>query len=78
MDKIQSLNKLNDKQSLSLFYINACSLTKNIEDIELLLSFIQICFDVIAIAETRFLKNKFPVNVINLTNYSHEHCPTKL
>ena len=48
IDDIQSLNKLNEKHSLSLFHIDACSLTKNIEDLELLLDFTQICFDVIA------------------------------
>ena len=74
IDEIQSLNKLNDKHSLSLFHINACSLTKNIEDLELLLDSNQICFDVIAITETRILKSKFPVTDINLTNYSYEYC----
>ena len=77
IDEIQSLNKLNDKHSLSLFHINACSLTKNIEDLELLLDSNQICFDVIAITETRILKSKFPVTDINLTNYSYEYCPTE-
>ena len=56
IDEIQSLNKLNDKYSLSLFHINAYSLTKRLEDLELLLDSTQICFDVIAITETRILK----------------------
>ena len=37
----------------SLFHINACSLTKNTEDFELLLDSTQICFDVMAITVTR-------------------------
>ena len=64
IDKIQSLNKLNDKHSPSLFQINACSLSKNIENLELLLNLNQICFSVITMIETRIVKNKFPVNVI--------------
>ena len=51
IDEVQSLNKVNDKDSLFLFHINTCSLTKNIEDLELLLDFTQICFGVIAINE---------------------------
>ena len=43
-DEIQSLNKLNDKHSLLFFHINVCSLTKSIEDLELLLDSTQICF----------------------------------
>ena len=61
IDEIQSSNKLNAKHSLSLFHINACFLTKNIEGLELLLDSSQICFDVIAIIETRILKYKSPV-----------------
>ena len=37
IDEIQSLNKLIDKHSLSFFHIDACSLTKNIKDLELFL-----------------------------------------
>ena len=68
IDEIQFPNKLNDKHSLLLSQINACSHSKNIEDIELLLDSILICFDVIAITETRNIRNIFPVNDMNLTN----------
>ena len=68
IDEIQFPNKLNDKHSVLLFQINACSHSKNIEDIELLLDSILICFDVIAITETRNIRNIFPVNDMNLTN----------
>ena len=57
--------------------MNACSLSKKMEDIELLLDSTQICFDVIAITETRIVKNKCSVNDINLTNYNYEYCPTE-
>ena len=31
----------------------------------------------IAISETRITKNKAPINHIDLTNYSYQHCPTE-
>ena len=77
IDEIHFLNKLNDKHLLSLFQINVCSLTKSIEDLELLFDSTQICFDVIVITETRILKNKFPIADIILTNYSYGYCPTE-
>ena len=77
IDEIQTLNKLNNKRTLSLFHINSCSLSKNIEDLEYLLNSTSINFDVIAISETRIVKGKTPVNSLNLMNYSHEFCPTE-
>ena len=47
------------------------------ENLELLFVSTQICFDVIAITETRTSKSKFPVTNINLINYSYEYCPTE-
>ena len=77
IDEIQTLNKLNNKCTLSLFHINSCSLSKNIEDPEYLLNLTSINFDVIAISETRILKGKTPVNSLNSMNYSHEFYPTE-
>ena len=77
IDEIQSLNKLNDKYSRSLLHINAWSLSRIIEDLQFLLDSTQICFDVIAIPETRIVKNIFTVNDINLTNYNYKYCPTE-
>ena len=34
-------------------------------------------FDDKAISETRITKNKTPINHIDLTDYSYEHCPTE-
>ena len=77
IDEIQTLNKRNSKRNLSLFHINSCSLSKNIEDLEYLLNSTVINFDVIAISETRIVKGNTPVNSLNLMNYSHEFCPTE-
>ena len=75
IDEIQTLNKLNNKHTLSLFDINYCCLSKNIEDLEYLLNPTRISFDVIATSET--VKGKTPVTSLNLMNYSHEFCPTE-
>ena len=72
IDEIQTLNKLNNKFTLSLFDINSCSLSKNIEDLKYLLNSTSIYFDTFAISETRIVKGKTPVNSLNLMNYSHE------
>ena len=72
INEIQTLNKLNNKHMLSLFHINSCSLSKNIEDLEYLLNTTSINFDVIAICETRIVQGKTPVDNLNLMNSSHE------
>ena len=77
IDEIQTLSKLNNKGTLSLFHINSCSLSKNMEDLQYLLNSTSINFDVIAIRETRIVKGKTPVNSLNLMNYSHELYPTE-
>ena len=74
---IQGLNNLNHKNALSLFHINTCSLSKNIEELEYLLDKTKIDFDVIGISESRIKKDKSPINSINLKGYSHESCPTE-
>ena len=74
INEIQTLNKLNNKHMLSLFHINSCSLSKNIEDLEYLLNTTSINFDVIAICKKRIVQVKTPVNNLNLMNSSHEFC----
>ena len=44
-------------KSLSLFHLNACSLDKNFDDLQQLLSCTPKTFDIIAISETRIIKN---------------------
>ena len=62
---------------MSLFHINTCSLSKNIEEHEYLLDKTKIDFDVIGITESRIKKNKSPVNRVNLKDCSYEPCPTE-
>ena len=64
-------------KSLSLFHINACSINKNSDDLQHLLSYTQKNFDIIAISETRITKNVSLLNNLNLNNYSFEFTPAE-
>ena len=62
-----------DKCSLSLFHPNICSLLKKINDLENLVQLEKIDFDIIAISESRLIKqDKLPQTNISLTNYHYE------
>ena len=63
-------------KSLSLFHLNACSLNKNFDDLQHLLSCSRKMFDIIAISEKRTIKNISFLNNLNLNNYSFEFTPT--
>ena len=63
--------------NLSLFHINCCSLNKNFEDLEYLLKATNKTFDVIAISESRILKDTNLSKNINIYNYSVEFTPTE-
>ena len=64
-------------KSLSLFHINACSLNKNFDDLQHLLSYTKTKFDVIAISETRITRQVSLSNNLNLSNSSFEFTPTE-
>ena len=63
--------------SLSLFHINACSLNKNFDDLQHLLSCTKTKFDIIATSETRITKQVSLSNNLNLYNYCFEFTPTE-
>ena len=67
----------NMKNSLSLFHINTCSLSKTFEDLEYLLKTTNTNFNIIAISETRILKNTKIVKNINIPNFSYQFTPTE-
>ena len=66
-----------NKKSLSVFHINSCSLNKNFEEIQNLLQSTNIQFDVIAITETRIIKNTSVTQNTELSNYAFERTPTE-
>ena len=63
-------------KSLSLFHINTCSLNRNVDDLQYLLSCTQKIFDIIALSETRVTKNISLLDNLNF-NYSFEFTPTE-
>ena len=67
LEEVQTMKIPNKKNYLSLFHINACSLSKNLSA----------NFDIIAISETRILKNTKIVKNINIPNFSYEFTPTE-
>ena len=70
--KIPNIDKL-----LALFHKNACSLNKNFDDLEHLLSCTNKNFDITAITETRITKNVSLTNNLTMNNFSFEFTPTE-
>ena len=64
-------------KSLSLLHLNPCSLNKNFDDFQHLLICTRKTFDIIAITETRIIKNISLLNNLNLNNYYFEFTPTE-
>ena len=75
IDQLQTLKEFTDKNSLSLFHLNTCSLLKNIDDSEHLIQSTKTDFDIIAVSESRIIKNNPPPIDVNIPNYSYEFCP---
>ena len=67
----------NKDKSLTLFDRNACSLNKNFDDLEHLLSCTSKNFDVIAITETRITNHSSLTNNLTMNNFSFEFTPTE-
>ena len=77
IDELQTMKIPNKDKSLALFHINACSLNKNISELEHLLSCTNKNFDLIALSETRITKNISLANNLTMNNFSFEFTPTK-
>ena len=76
-DYFKNLNKDFKKKALSFFHINVCSLTKNFDDYNILLSDLNVSFDILAITETRIKKDSSSSIDLQLNNYLIEHTPTE-
>ena len=81
IDQFQTLKFHEKYKSLSLFHINACSLSKNFDDLEHLLKCTNKVFDMVAVSETRITRQTSLISNINinlnLQNYSFEFTPTE-
>ena len=64
--------------SFSAFHLNISSLTKHFDELQTLLSLLDVNFSVIGITETKCLRNIQPSINFSLQNYNTEHTPTEL
>ena len=77
IDEMHNLEVTRKNKLFSSFHLNACSLSKNFDDLQHLLSCTKKFFDIIAVSETRITKNVSLLNNLNLNNYSFEFTPTE-
>ena len=77
IDKVQNWKEFTNESSLSLFELNTCSLSINIDDFEHLIQSTKTDFDVIAVSESRITIDNSPPNDVSIPNYSYEFCPTE-
>ena len=77
-DEIHNLKISQKNKSSSLFHINACSLKKNFDDLQHLLSSTKKVFDIIAVIEIRITKQVSLLNNLNLNHYSFEFTATEI
>ena len=75
--QIQTLKFPEKSKSLSLFHINACSLSKNFNDLERLLKCTNKAFDIVTVSETRITQKTSLTSNINLQNYYLQFTPTE-
>ena len=75
INELQNLNITNRSNSISLYHINACSISKNFDDLQYLRHKNK-NFDIIAITQNRITKNVSIRNNLNIKNYSTEFSPT--
>ena len=61
----------------SIFHLNIHSLQYHKNDLDTLLDLLKVKFDIIAISETKLLKDVAPVQDIDLPNYEKEYTPTE-
>ena len=77
IDQFQTLKRHEKNKSLSLFHINACSLSKNFDDLEHLLKCTNKVFDIVAVSQTRITRNTSLTSNISFQNYSFEFTQTE-
>ena len=64
LQTVKNLTKDFKRKALSFFHMNVCSLTKNFGDFSILLSELNVSFDILAITETRIKKDSSgPINL---------------
>ena len=77
IDEMHNFETRHKNKLLCLFHINACSLNKNFDDLQYLLSCTKKKIDIIVVSETRIMRNLSLLNDLSLNNYSFEFTPTE-
>ena len=68
-DSEEFIEKFSNSKCFSAFHLNISSLTKHFDELQTLLSLLDVNFSVIVITETKFLKNTQPSINFSLQNY---------
>ena len=76
IEELQNLKITHKNKSFSLFYINVYSLSKNFDDFQHLFSCTNKNVEIIAVTETRIMKNISITNNLAIRNYSFEFTRT--
>ena len=73
----QELNAITavSKFNFSAFHLNISSLSRHFDELNALLSILNLKFSVIGISESRFLKHSPPIFDFNIEGYLVEHTP---
>ena len=74
---LSNFNFKKDEKKLSLFHTNIGSLEKHKEELETTLDILNFKFDVIALTETKILKNTKPKYDIKIKGYKTYHMPAE-
>ena len=77
-DSEEFIENFSNSKCFSAFHLNISSLTKHFDELQTLLSLLDVNFSVIGITKTKFLKNVQPSINFSLQNYNTEHTPTEL
>ena len=72
------VDEFSNSKCFSAFHLNIASLTKHFDELQTLLSLLNINFSVIGITETKFLKDIQPSTNFTLNGYCCEHTPTEM
>ena len=69
--------KFKSDHNFSILHLNIASLQYHIEDLKILIKVIDYNFDVIAISESKLMKDSPPIKDLTIPNYQYIHTPTE-
>ena len=75
--KLNKKTRVVTKQDLVVVHLIICSLSSNINELKLLLSGLNLNFDIIYISESRITKSNLPTNNVHITGYNIEQTSTE-